>query len=220
MNSVSHWGGTVAQDRRALRANSGHHGTLPCWPGNWRRWRPPSPSVRVLSRGGWYRLGGVVDTAHERLSDHLETWAEHELAAHDDDMATLCDAYADRGPARHPSDRPHALFCRRHRSRSGRFRADRDRGTAGSDLPSPVRHGNPAVEHRGTGRPAQRGPDLLRRGRTDRRAVPGPAPPDAGGHLPRPHARAEAPTRNRSIVSSRPGKRAAPARRRSFPTTG
>jgi len=65
-----------------------------------RELAPLAPALtfrEVLSRGGWYRLGGVVDTAHERLSDHLETWAENELAAHDDDMATLCDAYADRG---------------------------------------------------------------------------------------------------------------------------
>jgi hypothetical protein len=51
----------------------------------------------VLSRGGWYRLGGVVDAGNAHLSDHLETWAEHELAAHDDDMGALCDDYAERG---------------------------------------------------------------------------------------------------------------------------
>jgi hypothetical protein len=52
---------------------------------------------QVLSRGGWYRLGGVVDANHARLSDNLETWAEQQLAAHDEDMAALCDDYAEDG---------------------------------------------------------------------------------------------------------------------------
>jgi hypothetical protein len=52
---------------------------------------------QVLSRGGWYRLGGVVDANHVRLSDNLETWAEQQLAAHDEDMAALCDDYAEDG---------------------------------------------------------------------------------------------------------------------------
>ncbi len=52
---------------------------------------------QVLSRGGWYRLGGVVDANNAHLSDNLETWAEQELAAHDDDMAALCDDHAGRG---------------------------------------------------------------------------------------------------------------------------
>ncbi|MBI4986715.1 MAG: hypothetical protein HZC24_15570, partial [Rhodocyclales bacterium] len=28
----------------------------------------------VLARGGWYRLGGVVDAAGKRVSDDLATW--------------------------------------------------------------------------------------------------------------------------------------------------
>ena len=52
---------------------------------------------QVLSRGGWYRLGGVIDANHVRLSDNLETWAEQQLAAHDEDMAALCDDYAEHG---------------------------------------------------------------------------------------------------------------------------
>lgn len=51
----------------------------------------------VLARGGWYRLGGVVDASGAHLADDLEQWAETELAARDDDMAALCDDYADRG---------------------------------------------------------------------------------------------------------------------------
>jgi len=52
---------------------------------------------QALSRGGWYRLGGVVDANHVRISDDLETWAEQQLAAHDDDMAALCDDCAEHG---------------------------------------------------------------------------------------------------------------------------
>lgn len=51
----------------------------------------------VLSRGGWYRLGGVVDAEGGHVADDLEAWAERELGAHGDDMAALCDDYVDRG---------------------------------------------------------------------------------------------------------------------------
>ncbi len=51
----------------------------------------------VLSRGGWYRLGGVVDAEGAHVADDLEAWAERELGAHGDDMAALCDDYIDRG---------------------------------------------------------------------------------------------------------------------------
>lgn len=51
----------------------------------------------VLARGGWYRLGGVVDDGGAHVADDLEQWAEAELAARDDDMGALCDDYAGRG---------------------------------------------------------------------------------------------------------------------------
>jgi hypothetical protein len=51
----------------------------------------------VLSRGGWYRLGGVVDVAGKHLSGDLERWAEAELHRHADDFAALADAYAGSG---------------------------------------------------------------------------------------------------------------------------
>jgi hypothetical protein len=51
----------------------------------------------VLTRGGWYRLGGVVDAAGKHVADDLEKWAETELAARDDDLGALCDDYADSG---------------------------------------------------------------------------------------------------------------------------
>jgi len=53
----------------------------------------------VLGRGGWYRLGGVVDAAGHHVADDLAKWAEAELAARDDDIGVLCDDYADSGLA-------------------------------------------------------------------------------------------------------------------------
>jgi len=51
----------------------------------------------VLTRGGWYRLGGVVDASGAHVADDLAQWAETELAARDDDLGALCDDYADSG---------------------------------------------------------------------------------------------------------------------------
>jgi hypothetical protein len=146
----------------------------------------------VLSRGGWYRLGGVVDAESPHLSDTSKPGPSTSSPRTTTTWLRALRRLCRTRPAGHPPDRPHALFRRRHRRRRDRFRADRDRGTAGSRLPSAVRHREPAVRHRGADRSARRGPDLLCRCRADRRAVPGPAPPDAGGRLPRPHARAEA----------------------------
>ncbi len=51
----------------------------------------------VLVRGGWYRLGGVVDAAGKHVAADLEKWAEAELALRKDDIVALCDDYADSG---------------------------------------------------------------------------------------------------------------------------
>ena len=51
----------------------------------------------VLARGGWYRLGGVIDGSGRHVADDLAKWAETELAARDDDLGALCDDYADSG---------------------------------------------------------------------------------------------------------------------------
>lgn len=48
----------------------------------------------VLARGGWYRLGGVVDARGQHVADDLERWAAAELACHADDMATLAAVHA------------------------------------------------------------------------------------------------------------------------------
>jgi hypothetical protein len=49
----------------------------------------------VLSRGGWYRLGGVVDGAGHHVANDIEQWAAKELASHGDDFQALADAYVD-----------------------------------------------------------------------------------------------------------------------------
>lgn len=54
----------------------------------------PELSFRqVLSRGGWYRLGGVIDGQGQHLADDLERWAEDQLAEHNDDLAAVAAAH-------------------------------------------------------------------------------------------------------------------------------
>jgi hypothetical protein len=58
----------------------------------------PELSFReVLTRGGWYRLGGVVDAEGNHLSADIERWVAAEFAAHGSDIQALADAHADRG---------------------------------------------------------------------------------------------------------------------------
>jgi hypothetical protein len=58
----------------------------------------PDLSFRqVLERGGWYRLGGVVDAAGERIAGDIERWAQAELAGHGDDIHALAEECAERG---------------------------------------------------------------------------------------------------------------------------
>lgn len=51
----------------------------------------------VLARGGWYRLGGVVDEHGTHVAEDIERWAEEELAGHGDDLQALVDDYVDSG---------------------------------------------------------------------------------------------------------------------------
>ncbi|GHT99523.1 hypothetical protein FACS1894154_06760 [Betaproteobacteria bacterium] len=51
--------------------------------------QPEWPFQHRLSRGGWYRPGGVVDAAGNPIADNLETWAEAALDAHAGDLALL-----------------------------------------------------------------------------------------------------------------------------------
>ncbi len=56
----------------------------------------PQLSFRVvLARGGWYRLGGVVDTHGQHIAADIERWAEAELERHGDDLAAVASAHAD-----------------------------------------------------------------------------------------------------------------------------
>ncbi|MFZ2268862.1 MAG: hypothetical protein WAV95_14905 [Azonexus sp.] len=48
----------------------------------------------ALSRGGWYRLGGIVDGNGQRISDSLESWIEAALDERDGDIAKLIDDFA------------------------------------------------------------------------------------------------------------------------------
>ncbi|MBU1235532.1 MAG: hypothetical protein KJ634_00595 [Gammaproteobacteria bacterium] len=49
----------------------------------------------VLVRGGWYRLGGVVDAARNHVAADIERWAAAELARHGDDFHAFADAHAE-----------------------------------------------------------------------------------------------------------------------------
>lgn len=48
----------------------------------------------ALARGGWYRLGGIVDDSGARISDNLEAWVEAALDACDGDIHQLIDTHA------------------------------------------------------------------------------------------------------------------------------
>ena len=50
----------------------------------------------AMSRGGWYRLGGVLDGNGQRISDNLERWVEDALDERDGDFHQLIDDFADQ----------------------------------------------------------------------------------------------------------------------------
>ena len=50
----------------------------------------------AMSRGGWYRLGGVLDGDGQRVSDTLERWVEDALDDRDGDFGQLLDDFADQ----------------------------------------------------------------------------------------------------------------------------
>ena len=50
----------------------------------------------AMSRGGWYRLGGVLDGNGQRLSENLENWAESALDKCDGDFGRLTDDFAEQ----------------------------------------------------------------------------------------------------------------------------
>lgn len=75
--------------------------------------RLPGHAFRqVLCRGGWYRLGRVVDAQGERVAPDLEAWAAAQLDDRDGDIAALLEDYAGSGlRATHLSGRTHYLVA-------------------------------------------------------------------------------------------------------------
>ena len=73
---------------------------------------PGQPFRFVLSRGGWYRPGGIVRSGGVRVADNLEAWAEAELADCDGDMDAFVERHGDDGllATRH-SGRTHYLIA-------------------------------------------------------------------------------------------------------------
>jgi hypothetical protein len=49
----------------------------------------------ALTRGGWYRTGGLINADGERVTDNLDDWLTQELAACDDDIGEFMDRHAD-----------------------------------------------------------------------------------------------------------------------------
>lgn len=60
------------------------------------RIRPDCTFVFALSRGGWYRPGGVINADGARIGDSVEIWLKKELDDCDGDMEELFDRYAKR----------------------------------------------------------------------------------------------------------------------------
>lgn len=58
---------------------------------------PDWPFRHAACRGGWHRLGGLIDAKGKRLTDNLESWAETELATRQGDLGWLAEDYAEQG---------------------------------------------------------------------------------------------------------------------------
>jgi len=58
---------------------------------------PGQPFRFALSRGGWYRPGGVVRADGERVAESLEAWAEAELAGCGGDLEALFERHRGEG---------------------------------------------------------------------------------------------------------------------------
>lgn len=50
----------------------------------------------AVSRGGWYRLGGILDGIGQRVSDSLESWVQTAIDERDGDFHQLIDDFADQ----------------------------------------------------------------------------------------------------------------------------
>lgn len=58
---------------------------------------PSCQFSHALSRGGWYRPGGLIRPDGTRLAEDLEAWAEAELDDCDGDLDALLERHADAG---------------------------------------------------------------------------------------------------------------------------
>lgn len=56
---------------------------------------PDCPCRFALTRGGWYRAGGLIRADGERVADNLDDWLTHELNACGDDLGEFYDRHAD-----------------------------------------------------------------------------------------------------------------------------
>jgi hypothetical protein len=56
---------------------------------------PDCPCRFALTRGGWYRAGGLLDATGERVTDNLEDWVTRELAACGDDLGEFMDRHGE-----------------------------------------------------------------------------------------------------------------------------
>jgi len=56
---------------------------------------PDCPCHFALTRGGWYRSGGILHAHGERVADKLEAWVSQELADCGDDLGEFIDRHAD-----------------------------------------------------------------------------------------------------------------------------
>jgi len=62
---------------------------------------PDCPCRFALTRGSWYRSGGLIGAAGERVADNLEDWVARELADCGDDLGEFMDRHADLTATRH-----------------------------------------------------------------------------------------------------------------------
>ena len=139
----------------ALRARSGCRRRRPRWRAKLALIAPELAFREVLARGGWYRLGGVVDAAGDHIASDIEQWAASGAGRATATISRAGRRLRRQRSARHAPDRQDALLGRRHRQRRRRLHAGRNRGIAGGGLPAAVRRRRGARQHRGSGRCAR-----------------------------------------------------------------
>lgn len=82
---------SIVEACTAAPVNAGPDGLI----GALKRTLPDWKFRHTLTRGGWYRLGAVVDAEGKHVSTSLEDWAEQGVDAHDGDLGAFRDAHLD-----------------------------------------------------------------------------------------------------------------------------